>query len=406
MPLFIYQATDRHGKLIKGKMEAAEKQQVVAMLQKQNFLPIQIGQEGTNWSNYLHFSFSNPFKEIGSKDILMFTRQLSTLLKAGINLDKSLFILSDMTEKRKFREIIEAVRKNVHAGSTLADALTKFPDIFTTLFISMVKVGEAGGVLDVVVERLSDFLEKTQKLKENVESAMIYPALLVLVGGSAVLILMIFVIPKFERIFADMGQELPLPAAILIGVSSFFMQYWWLIFLFLLMFGYIARLYFQTPEGRLKCDTTILEIPLIGQLVRKIEVSRFCRTLGTLVKGGVPILQSLLIIKEVINNKAISRTMENIHTGIKVGKGVSGPLKESNALPPLAIHMITIGEETGNLEDMLYKVADIYDDEVEISVNKIVALIGPVMILLMACVVGFIVLSLLTAIFSINEMPF
>ena len=406
MAVFTYQATDRYGKLVEGKIEAGEKQQVVTTLQKQNFLPIQIDEEKGSLSDFYSLLFSNPFKEVGYKDLLIFTSQLATLLKSGITLDRSLFVLTDLTEKKKFGDILETVRKNVHSGSTLADALSKYPKIFTKLFISMVKVGEAGGVLDVVIDRLSDFLEKTQRLKENIRSAMIYPVLLSLIGGIAVIVLMVFVIPKFATIFSDIGHAVPIPAAVLIAVSSFIINYWWGILFFVILSFYIARLYIRTPEGGIKWDKMKLEIPLIGELIRKVEVSRFCRTLGTLVKGGVPILQSLVIIKDVINNKVISRSMANIHTGVKVGKGVSGPLRESNSLPPLAIHMISIGEETGNLEEMLFKVADIYDNEVEISVKKIISLIEPLMILLMGGIVGFIVLSMLTAIFSINEIPF
>ncbi len=406
MPVFAYQATDRHGKLITGKIDAEEKQQVVTVLQKQNVLPIQIKQEKGFYPSFSSLSFSNPFKEASNNDIMIFTRQLSTLLISGITLDKSLFILTDLTEKEKLRDIIKTVREKVHGGSTFADALTKYPKIFTRLFINMVRVGEAGGVLGEVTERLSDFLEKTQKLKENIQSAMVYPALLALIGGSAVVVLMIFVIPKFAIIFSDMGQTIPLAAAVLIGLSSFVSNYWWIVLFFIILSCYMGWRYIRTPQGKFKWDTWVLEIPYIGSLVRKIEISRFCRTFGTLIKSGVPVLQSLLIVKEVINNRVISQSLKKIHSGVKVGKGISGPLKESNSLPPLAIHMISIGEETGNLEEMLFKVSDIYDNEIEVSIKNIIALIGPLLILMMACIVGFIVLSLLTAIFSVNEIPF
>ena len=203
-----------------------------------------------------------------------------------------------------------------------------------------------------------------------------------------------------------MGQTIPLAAAVLIGLSSFVSNYWWIVLFFIILSCYMGWHYIRTPQGKCKWDTWVLEIPYIGSLVRKIEISRFCRTFGTLIKSGVPVLQSLLIVKEVINNRVISQSLEKIHSGVKVGKGISGPLKESNSLPPLAIHMISIGEETGNLEEMLFKVSDIYDNEIEVSIKNIIALIGPLLILMMACIVGFIVLSLLTAIFSINEIPF
>ncbi|MBR33939.1 MAG: type II secretion system protein GspF, partial [Nitrospinae bacterium] len=296
MPVFAYQATDRHGKLITGKIDAEEKQQVVTVLQKQNVLPIQIKQEKGFYPNSSSLSFSNPFKEASNNDIMIFTRQLSTLLISGITLDKSLFILTDLTEKEKLRDIIKTVREKVHGGSTFADALTKYPKIFTRLFINMVRVGETGGVLGEVTERLSDFLEKTQKLKENIQSAMIYPALLALIGGSAVVVLMIFVIPKFAIIFSDIGQTIPPAAAILIGLSSFVSNYWWIVLFFIILSCYMGWHYIRTPQGKYKWDTWVLEIPYIGSLVRKIEISRFCRTFGTLIKSGVPVLQSLLIV--------------------------------------------------------------------------------------------------------------
>ncbi len=406
MPVFTYQATNRSGKLIQGKMEASEKQHVVAVLQNQKFLPIRIELEKKIFAKFQDFSFVNPFNEASQKDISIFTQQLSTLLKSGITLDRSLLILGELAEKKKVGNIIEGVRKNVHSGSAFADALSKYPKIFSKLFISMIKAGEAGGVLELVVERLSDFMEKTQKLKSNIQSAMVYPILLTLVGGSAVIILMVFVIPKFAKIFIDGGHTIPTPAAILLALSSFITSYWWGILLLIVLSGKMLNLYVRIPAGKLRWDNLKLKTPLIGNLITKIEVSRFCRTLGTLIASGVPILQSLLIVKEVINNAVIAQSMSNIHTGIKVGRGISGPLKECNTIPPLAIHMISIGEEAGNIEEMLFKIADIYDKDTEISIKKIISLIEPLMILIMGGIVGFIVLSLLTAIFSINEIPF
>lgn len=406
MPVFTYNATDKSGKLVTGKITATEKQDVVTILQNQQFLPIRIEQERKIYPNLYNLSFSNPFKEASQKDILIFTQQLCTLLKSGIILDRSLFILTDLAEKKSLRNIIETIRNNVHSGSTFADALCKYPKIFPKLYTSMIKAGEMGGVLDEVLERLSDFLEKSQKLKNNVQSALIYPLLLTLVGGSAVFILMVFVIPEFAQIFSDMGHDIPISTAVLMAISAFIAHYWWAILFFTILAFYMGKYYIDMPEGKLKWDNLKLKTPLIGSLLIKIEASRFCRTLGTLMKSGVQILQSLVIVKEVINNEIISKSLANIHDGVKVGKGISGPLKESNALPPLAIHMISIGEETGNLEEMLFKVADIYDNDVEISIKKLISLIEPFMILLMGAFVGFIVLSLLTAIFSINEIPF
>jgi len=270
----------------------------------------------------------------------------------------------------------------------------------------MIRAGEAGGVIDIITAKLAEFLEKSQELKEYVISAMIYPTILILVGGISVFILLTFVIPKFAKIFSDMGQTLPLSTLILMNISSFIVNYWWVI-LFGLASAYgLFKMYIETERGKQTWDKFKLRMPLFGSLVERIQIARFARTLGTLVKGGVPLLEGLTIVKEVIENSIISKAMESIREGVKQGDGISVPMKQTGAFPALAVHMLQIGEETGNLDAMLLKVADIYDKEVKGETQRLISLLEPLLILLMGIIIGLIVISMLMAIFSVNELPF
>ena len=270
----------------------------------------------------------------------------------------------------------------------------------------MVRAGEAGGVLDIVLKRLEEFLESSQQLKSSVINAMIYPMLLISVMSLVIIFMLMFVIPRFSVMFADMGQTLPLPTRILLNVSNGIKDYWWLLIGLMtgVFFGF--RAYLKTPAGRYKWDSLKLRLIGIRSIIEKIEVARFCRTLGTLIKSGVPILQAITIVKEIIGNIVISDSLTEIHKRIKEGEGISTPLRRQNIFPPLAIHMIKVGEETGRLEDMLLIVADVYDREVQNALKRFISLLEPLLILLMSVLVGFIVLSIVLAIFSINEMPF
>ena len=321
-----------------------------------------------------------------------------------IQLYKSLLILMKLTEKPKAREILADVQRRVHGGSTLADSLAQYPKVFSKLYVNMIRAGEAGGVLGTVLVRLADFLEKNQNLKDNIRSASIYPAILFSVGILAVVVLMTVVIPKFAKVFEGIG-ELPLPTVLLLGLSEILAQYWWATLL--LMVGSIlgSNIALQNERTKRKWDALILKTPLFGPLVQKIQVSRFSLTMATLLKSGVPILQTLFIVRSILTNLVIADAMEALHKGLKGGKGISAPLQKLAVFPPMAIHMITVGEETGNLENMLGKVAATYDREVENSIKNLISLIEPFMILLMGLVIGFIVVSMLLAIFSINDVP-
>ena len=272
--------------------------------------------------------------------------------------------------------------------------------------VSMVRAGEAGGVLESVLSRLGEFLESAQELKDYIKSAMVYPVFLVGVGGLSIIILLTFVIPKFSIIFSDMGQTIPLSTQFLLGISHLLQSYWWAILAVLGGGYYFLRKYLNTPAGRLKFDRKKMKFPVVGDLIKKIEVARFARTLGTLTKSGVPILQALTLVKDILENRVISAAMENVYTRVKEGDRLSKPLRDTGIFPPLAIQMITVGEETGRLDRMLLRVAESYEKMVRNTVKRLISLLEPTMILLMGLVVGFVVVSMLMAVFSMNEMPF
>ncbi|OPX41370.1 MAG: type II secretion system protein GspF [Desulfobacteraceae bacterium 4484_190.3] len=409
MPTYSYKATDSAGKIVKGTLEAEQERGVVASLHDMGYIPIKISLAGRDRSRFdldLSKNIISIFKRISTKDVVSFTQDLSALLEAGLQVDRALSTLIDVAEKEKFKEVIKDVLKTVQEGSYLSDALAKHPRVFSTFYVNMVRAGEAGGVLEAVLGRLGDFLESSQDLRDYIKSAMVYPVFLVSVGGISIIILLTFVIPKFSIIFSDMGQSIPLSTRFLIGFSEILRTYWLVI---LGGFGavyFFLRRYIRTPAGRLRLDQYKMNFPVGGELIKKIEVSRFARTLGTLTKSGVPILQALNLVNEIIGNRAIARSMGKIYERVKEGEMLTKPLGEAGIFPTLAIQMITVGEETGRLDEMLLRVAETYEKMVRNMVKRFISLLEPVMILGMGLVVGFIVISMLMAIFSMSEMPF
>ena len=407
MSTFQYTATDRAAKIVRGSMEATDERAVVTWLRANGYYPIKIGQPGAaaEVTRGLVRLPTRLGRGPSTQDVLAFTQQLATLLEAGMELDRSLAILLDLTDNQRFRSILRGVLADIQSGSSFADSLAKHPRLFSRLYVNMVKAGEASGVLEMILSRLAGFLERSKAVRDEVTSAMIYPLLLLLVGGGAVVVMMNFVIPRFAQIFADTKQLMPLPTRILLAISTFTTSYWW-IFLGLIVVGWVAlRAYLQTEEGRVRWDQWKLELPLLGSLIREIEVSRFARTFGTLLQSGVSVLPAVSIVKETITNRVIAGAMSRLQEGAKRGEGISGPLRATGAFPSFSIHMAKVGEETGKLEEMLIKVADTYDERVRRTVKRLTSLLEPVLILALGAIVGFIVLSMLLAIFSINELP-
>jgi type II secretion system protein F len=407
MGTFQYTATDRAAKVVRGSMEAADERAVVAWLRANGYYPIKIGQpdaaaEAKPGLVRLSARFS---RAPSTNEVLAFTQQLATLLEAGMELDRSLAILLDLTDNPRFRTILRNILADIQGGSSFADSLAKYPRLFSRLYVSMVKAGEASGVLEVILSRLSGFLERSKAVRDEVTSALIYPLLLLMVGGGAVVVMMNFVIPRFAQIFADTKQIMPLPTRILLAISGFTTSYWWVIVGLIVVGWIVLRAYVQTEQGRLRWDEGKLSLPLLGGLIQEIEVSRFARTFGTLLHSGVPVLAAVSIVRETITNRVIAGAMSRLHEGVKRGEGISGPLRATGAFPSFSIHMAKVGEETGKLEEMLMKVADTYDDRVRRTVKRLTSLLEPILILCLGAIVGFIVLSMLLAIFSINEIP-
>ncbi|MCF8127572.1 MAG: type II secretion system inner membrane protein GspF [Deltaproteobacteria bacterium] len=409
MATYSYKAADGTGKIVTGVLERDTERKVVAELQTRGLIPMRITLAKGNGKGLglnLSEQLLNLFHGVSSKDVMVFTQDLATLLEAGLPVDRALTLLIESADKERFKSVVGDILKTVQGGGYLSDALAKHPRAFTSFYVSMVRAGEAGGVLEAVLSRLGEFLESAQELKDYIKSAMVYPIFLVSVGGLSIIILLTFVIPKFSIIFSDMGQTLPLSTRFLLGVSHSLQSYWWVILLALGTGYFFLRKYLKTPAGRLKFDRKKMKFPLFGELIKKVEVARFARTLGTLTRSGVPILQALMLVKDILGNKVVSGAMENVYTRVKEGDRLSKPLRDTGIFPPLAIQMITVGEETGRLDSMLLRVAESYEKMVRSMVKRLISLLEPAMILFMGLLVGFVVVSMLMAVFSMNEMPF
>ncbi len=409
MARYYYKAVDASGRLIRGSLEAEGEKAAVAQLHASGCIPVRIKPHGfLHKGLQLDFSF-NLFSDMGgvsSRDVLLFTQDLRTLLEAGLAMDRALIILNDTTESEKLKGIIRGVLKSVQSGNSLSDAMNQYPKIFSPLYVNMVRAGESGGILPEVLARLSEFLENIQKVKDYIKSALIYPAFLLSVGGISIIIMLTFVIPKFSIIFADMGQAIPASTRLLLGLSEFVRGYWWAFLLFIGLFVVSVRQYVKTETGRLKFDAVKIRMPVWGDLIKCVEMARFSRTLGTLIRSGVPILQGLSLVRVIMTNQVIADSVKEVRDRVKEGEKLSLPLNQAGIFPPLAIQMISVGEETGNLEKMLLRVAEYYEDHVENKIKRMISLLEPALILGMGLVVGFIVISMLMAVFSINEVGF
>ena len=401
---FSYKATDRSGKIFEGAMEGRDEKAVVESLQKLGYIPIRVSANQAQGAKKP--GLRSYFERVTLKDLMLFTQELSTLIEAGLPLDRSLQILAELTEKEKFREVVRDLLRKIEAGSSFSEALSTYPGIFPRLYVNMVKAGEVGGVLNLILARLTKYLQTSKETREYLVSVMIYPALLTLVSGASIVILLTFVIPRFAKIFADMGGTIPLPTQILLSVSQFVKGYWWAIAGGLLAIGFGIRSYTKQGEGKVQWDQLKLRLALVGHLVRQMEIAQFARTLGTLIQSGVPILQALQIVRETVSNEIIARAIGEVHTGVKQGGSISKTLQNQGIFPPLAVHMITVGEETGKLDEMLMRVAETYEASLQTALKRFISLLEPMLILFMGLVIGFIVISMLLAIFSINEIPF
>lgn len=396
MAVFAYKATTIEGSVAEGVIEATDEKAAIERLRSRGIIPLKI---------------TAP-KEVGKRfslksakgDILTFTTELSALLSAGLPIDRSLNILSEISESKEMKSIVQSILKSIREGTSFSDALQKHPRVFPKLYVNMIRAGEAGGVVDVVLDKLNEHLESSKELKEHIFSAMIYPTILILTGGISIAVLLIYVLPKFTVIFDELGTTLPLPTQILLGFSNTLKSNWWAVLLLITGGWFALQSYKKTEAGRYNWDA--FKLKLMGEVIKKVETARFCRTLGTLLTSGVPLLQALNNSKDVINNRVISSAIDVVSKGAKEGKGIAFPLADTKVFPPLALSMIKVGEETGQLDTMLMKVANTYEKNLRVAIKRFIGILEPAMILGMGLVIGFIVVSMLMAIFSITDLPF
>lgn len=397
MPVFAYRATTIDGAITEGVIEAADERSAIERLKNSGYIPLKVAAPKGDIQQRISLRSSR-------SDLLTFTTELSSLLGAGLPLDRSLNILAEISESREMKNVVLSILKAIREGNSFSDAVQKHPKIFPRLYVNMVRAGESGGVLDVVLDKLNEFLESSKALKDHIVSVMIYPAILIATSGLSIVVLLTYVLPKFSVIFAELGGALPVPTQILLAFSNALKTYWW-VFIAAGAAGWIIlKNYKRTESGKYNWDKFKLRI--MGDVIRKLETARFCRTLGTLLKSGVPLLQALNNAKDVISNQVIASAIDTVAAGAKEGKGIAAPLSDTKVFPPLALSMIKVGEETGQLDTMLLKVANTYEKSLNVAIKRFVSLLEPVMILTMGILIAAIVISILMAIFSIIELPF
>ena len=408
MTTYFYQATDTTGEIIEGDVDAPDQQGAVQKVRSLNYYPIKVSPEKPDTSLFKKLkvpaSETFSFSKVSSYELMNFTQQLATLISSKLTLDNSLTITTRLTTKERTREIFQDIQKRVHAGSGFADALAAYPDVFSKMYINIVRAGELGGALDIVLARLADFLEKAEETKNKILSALIYPTILIFAGVGAVFFLMTFVVPKLSGVFEGSGNSVPFITQVLLNISFVMNQYWWLMGIGLIATALAFWLFLKSNFGRNLWDGLVLKLPVFGDLVRKIEMSRFARTTATLLHSGVPVLQALSFVHSVINNRVIASAMAPLQEGLKSGQGISRPLQKANVFPPLAVHMIVVGEETGELESMLVKVADTYDKEVNNSIQRTLKIFEPALVLLIGGSIIFIVASILLGMMEVTNI--
>ncbi|MCE5204372.1 MAG: type II secretion system F family protein [Coriobacteriales bacterium] len=394
---FKYSVRDKTGKVTNGRLEGESRDAVAAKLRQMGYIILDLNEDRLAALNKIQFGTT-----VKMKEVTIFARQFATMINAGLSLTKCLSILAGQAESKEFREIILQVGRDVEAGQSLSEAMSKHPKVFPPIFINMVRAGETGGVLDEVLSRVADHFESDAALKGRIKSAMTYP---IVMGGLVLVVLiamMIFVVPTFQKMFADMGGELPLPTQILVAVSDGARGLPGLIVLVVIVGGVIAfRSWIATTSGRYIWDGIKLRMPIVGPLVSKLSLARFTRTFGTLVAAGVPILSALDIVGDTAGNEVIARAVKGVRSAVKEGETIAKPLSESPVFPNMLVQMIAVGEETGALDAMLSKVADFYDEEVSAAVDGLTSVIEPLMMAVLAVVVGGIVIALYMPMFQV-----
>jgi general secretion pathway protein F len=409
MPVYAYKGLNQSGRAVSGIIDADNPKGARLKLRRGGIFPTDLNEEERQKPKATaaerdEISLARFFERITPQELALLTRQLSTLIGAGLPLVDCLSALIEQVESSRIKRTLSQIREQVTEGASFADALKAHPRIFSDLYVNMVRAGEASGSLDIVLLRLADYTESYAALRDKVRSALTYPTLMAIVGSSILFFLLSYVVPKVTKIFSENKATLPVMTTVLLAISGFMQQYWWLVVGGVLAAVISVRVSTRTPAGRLRYDRYVLGIPYFGKLLKKVALARFARTLSTLLTSGIPLLQSLDIVKNVVSNMVLSTAIEEARASIREGQSIAPPLKKSGIFPAMLIHMIAVGEKSGELEQMLSKAADAYDNEVSSAVSALTSILEPMMILIGGAVVLFIVLAILLPIFELNEL--
>ena len=404
MPVFQYKSASLDGEIFNGTLDGSSREQVVAKIQALGQIPIQVDE--TARPGRTKITRKKRSRRITDQHISNTTSSLGTLLRAGQPLDKSLSILASLAESEAMQQLLLEVQEQVKGGSTLADALQAQQGVFSRFYLNLLRAGEAGGALEVVLERLAEHMEQSLEVRDNLQSALIYPAILVFVAVVSIFILLGYVVPQFTELFEGVGQVLPLPTRITIATGEFLQQYGWMIALLAAGAAWLMRYQLSQPRSRYRWHARFLKLPLAGEIITKIEVTRFARTLGMLMRNGVPLLKALSIVKDTVDNRVIADGLEQVANSLKEGQSLAEPLSKMASFPDFAVHMIRVGEESGRLEEILQQVAEVYDRETQTTIKRALTLLEPTLILVLGVVIAGVIISILMAILGINQLAF
>jgi type II secretion system protein F len=402
VPTFSYVAIDDAGREVVGEVHAENRQAAVGRVREIGYFPMEVGESAP--ARAARRTRAGLFHRISAADRTILTRQMANLLGAGLTVVRALTVLIENTENPRVRDILLRVREEVQQGTALSEAMTKHPALFDELYTNLVRAGEASGELETILERLADYLERQSEQRAQIRAALAYPTLLITVGTAAVFFLVTFLIPRFVLIFEGLGQSLPTPTLVVLSISTFLGHYWWAVLGGAFVLFLLLRWYSRTPSGGLLVDTWRLKPPVLGPLSEKIAASRFAHTLGTLIKGGVPILDALQTVQGAVGNRMMARALDDVRDSVREGESIAEPLRRTGAFPSLVVNMIAVGEETGDIDQILTRVARSYDVEIQNTVRQLVSLLEPVIILGMGVVVGSVIISMLLPIFDLNLM--
>jgi len=398
MTKFAWEGKNRGGGAVSGEMEAPSEAFVLAQLRREQIQPLKIRKKTGDLGIRLPWKAE---KKVGGKEMAIFTRQFATMIDAGLPLVQCLDILGLQQENPTFKKVILKIKEDVESGSTFADALSKHPKVFDSLFVNLVAAGEVGGMLDTILSRLADYIEKAMKLAKKIKGAMVYPSTILAVAVVVTVVLLVYVIPIFAKMFSDFGQALPGPTQFVLALSDFTRKYFLLVIVFIFLLVMAFRWYYRQETGRRNVDRLLLRLPVVGSLLQRIAVARFSRTLGTMVSSGVPILESMDIVAKTAGNKIIEEAILKARVSISEGKTIAEPLTDSKVFPPMVTQMVAVGEATGALDAMLNKIADFYDDEVDSAVEAMTALLEPMLMVFLGVVIGGLVIAMYLPVFKL-----